>query len=153
MASREKAHKVQTISPCTLCALRLAAALSYATPLPTLCRRSTSARSTCQPRTVQSPSVCVRWPVGSNYPIGSFSSKLLAPNVYFRQIFATAMKIYFIIHYPTSGHLIGHVFPSIYACPNEKPPPQFVVSIFPSHSHMPEPEPLRPAGNACITWM
>ena len=69
LASREIAHRVQAISSCTLCALRrhtgvprLAAAPSYATPLPTLCRRFTSTNSTCQPRTLRSRSSCVRWP-------------------------------------------------------------------------------------------
>ena len=53
LVSREKAHRIQTVSPCTLCALRrhtgvprLADASSYATPLPTLCRRFTTSNST-----------------------------------------------------------------------------------------------------------
>ena len=56
------------ISPITVYALRrhtcvprFAAASSYATPLPTLCRRSTSARPTCQHRTLRSTSVCLLW--------------------------------------------------------------------------------------------
>ena len=60
MAFREKVHRLQAISPCTLCALRrhtnvprLAAASSYANPLPTFCRQCTSACFRCQRRTVR----------------------------------------------------------------------------------------------------